>query len=91
MQVTSTPCVAICRVDEVSGLCVGCGRSRTEVAAWVEMSEPDRLAVMAVLPQRFEEVTALAAARADFDADIAERIRARRGRRRAGDGEAIDH
>ena len=30
----STPCVKICVVDPVLALCVGCGRSVAEIAAW---------------------------------------------------------
>lgn len=81
MQVTSTPCLAICRIDEASGLCIGCGRSRDEIAAWVEMSEPARLAVMATLPRRLEEVASLAEARSAHDEMIATRTRTGRRRR----------
>ena len=48
----STPCVKICVVDPVSALCLGCGRSVAEIAAWRDMSEPERLAVMARLGER---------------------------------------
>jgi len=48
----STPCRQICAVDGRTGLCVGCGRTLKEIAAWGSLSEPERLAVMAQLPQR---------------------------------------
>jgi hypothetical protein len=48
----SSPCVKICVVDPLGGLCIGCGRSVAEIATWPEMEEPDRLAVMAALPER---------------------------------------
>ena len=51
----STPCVKICVVDPVSALCVGCGRSVAEIAAWREMREPERVAVMARLGERLRE------------------------------------
>ena len=81
MQVTSTPCVAICRIDEASGLCVGCGRSRREIAAWIDLGEPARLALMAELARRFSENEGLAAARAAYDAEMAGRSRTGRRRR----------
>ncbi|MFN8828627.1 MAG: DUF1289 domain-containing protein [Labrys sp. (in: a-proteobacteria)] len=76
MQQTSSPCVAICQIDPASGFCIGCGRTSQEIGRWILMSEPDRLALMARLPARFEESAALAEARAAHDA------RGRTGRRR---------
>ncbi|MEH3061539.1 MAG: DUF1289 domain-containing protein [Methylobacterium radiotolerans] len=52
MTKISTPCVALCRIDHASGLCCGCGRSRSEIARWTSMSEKDRLELMASLPDR---------------------------------------
>jgi predicted Fe-S protein YdhL (DUF1289 family) len=48
----STPCVNVCVIDPRSALCVGCGRSLTEIAAWTAMSEVERGAVMAGLGER---------------------------------------
>jgi uncharacterized protein len=81
MQVTSTPCVAICRIDEASGLCVGCGRSRSEIAAWIDLGEPARLALMAQLPRRFHENAELVTARAAYLTEMAGRSRSGRRRR----------
>jgi len=49
---TSSPCVKICVVDPLAGLCVGCGRTVAEISLWPEMSESERGAVMAALPAR---------------------------------------
>jgi len=81
MQTTSTPCVAICRIDHGSGFCIGCGRSAAEIGAWVDMEEKDRLALMAELPARFDQTPGLAAARRAFDEAIATRTRSGRRRR----------
>jgi len=51
----STPCVRICVVDPVSALCIGCGRTVAEIAAWPAMAEPERIAVMAGLDARLRE------------------------------------
>jgi predicted Fe-S protein YdhL (DUF1289 family) len=49
---TSSPCIKICVVDPLAGLCLGCGRSVAEISLWPEMAETERLAVMATLPAR---------------------------------------
>jgi predicted Fe-S protein YdhL (DUF1289 family) len=48
----STPCVQICVIDPRSALCIGCGRTLDEIAAWGGLDEPDRLAIMAGLEAR---------------------------------------
>lgn len=80
MEITSTPCIAICLIDPGTGLCLGCGRTRQELGDWTSMTEPQRLVLMAALPQRFVEVPGLAAARRAHDGRIA--ARGRVGRRR---------
>ena len=51
----STPCVRICVVDPISALCVGCGRTVAEIAAWPTMAETERTALMASLDARLRE------------------------------------
>jgi len=51
----SSPCVQICVVDPISDLCIGCGRSVAEIAAWPAMSEKERAAVVAGLEARLVE------------------------------------
>jgi uncharacterized protein len=48
----STPCVRICVVDPLTALCIGCGRSTSEIADWLDMSETERTAIMAGLGER---------------------------------------
>jgi uncharacterized protein len=48
----STPCVKVCVIDPRSALCVGCGRTVAEIAAWAAMSEAERGVVMAGLGER---------------------------------------
>lgn len=47
-----SPCIKVCVVDGESGLCMGCYRRLNEVAAWGRLSEPERDAIMAELPDR---------------------------------------
>jgi predicted Fe-S protein YdhL (DUF1289 family) len=76
MEVTSSPCVAICQIDSSTGYCIGCGRTSQEIGRWIAFSEPERLALMATLPDRFERHPALRAARSAYG------NRERTGRRR---------
>lgn len=48
----STPCVQICVLDRRLALCVGCGRTLSEIAAWGGLDEASRLAIMATLEAR---------------------------------------
>lgn len=51
-----SPCVNICMIDDLSGLCVGCGRSGDEIAGWIDMSPTERRSIMAALPGRLLEL-----------------------------------
>lgn len=48
----SSPCIRLCVLDPVTGLCEGCGRTGAEIAAWGGLSEAERLRIMAMLPTR---------------------------------------
>ncbi len=48
----SSPCVNLCLIDDLSGLCAGCGRTLDEIARWGSLREEERLAVMTALPGR---------------------------------------
>ena len=47
-----TPCVKVCVIDGESGLCMGCYRELTEVAAWQKLSDEDRARIITELPGR---------------------------------------
>jgi hypothetical protein len=55
-QLISTPCKKVCIVDGASGLCLGCGRTLSEIAAWGAFGEDHRQAIMAQLPARLQTV-----------------------------------
>ena len=52
-----SPCTRVCVVDHGSGLCIGCGRSGTEIGGWSAASPAERRAVMAELPARLARLT----------------------------------
>jgi len=47
-----TPCIKVCVVDGESGLCMGCYRRLNEVAAWSRLTDAERDAILAELPDR---------------------------------------
>jgi uncharacterized protein len=48
----STPCIKVCAVSGQTGLCIGCGRTLSEIARWGGMDEAERETIMAELPAR---------------------------------------
>lgn len=48
----SSPCIKVCAVEGRTSLCIGCGRTLKEIAAWGSLDEPARRAIMAELPAR---------------------------------------
>jgi uncharacterized protein len=51
-----SPCILVCAIDDKTGYCFGCGRTRGEIAGWIEMTDAGRRAVMETLPARLETV-----------------------------------
>lgn len=47
-----SPCIGICKLDDVTGYCLGCGRTGTEIGDWVSLSEGQRDAIWLKLPSR---------------------------------------
>jgi predicted Fe-S protein YdhL (DUF1289 family) len=48
----TSPCIGVCRIDERSGLCLGCARSRDEIAMWRDMPQHERQLTWEELPTR---------------------------------------
>jgi predicted Fe-S protein YdhL (DUF1289 family) len=57
-NIVLTPCIKVCVIEAVSGLCAGCGRSLAEIGGWLGFSDAERRAVMAVLPARLAGLAA---------------------------------
>lgn len=47
-----SPCVSVCQMDPVSGLCRGCWRTLDEIAGWSAMTDPVRLRVWQDIEKR---------------------------------------
>jgi uncharacterized protein len=48
----ASPCRKVCAVDGRVNLCIGCGRTLKEIGGWTRMSDAERAAIMAALPER---------------------------------------
>lgn len=71
-----SPCIAVCLVHPVAGICTGCGRTVEEITRWSSMTPQERRAIMDALPERMK--------------GLAQRRGGRRGRlaRKAGSRES---
>ncbi|MEO8296534.1 MAG: DUF1289 domain-containing protein [Burkholderiales bacterium] len=49
-----SPCVNICRMHPVSGLCEGCGRTLDEIAAWSRLDDDARQRIWQQLALRHQ-------------------------------------
>lgn len=50
-----SPCILICSIDDKTGYCFGCGRTRDEIATWIDMTSTERRSLMdTTLPARLE-------------------------------------
>lgn len=47
-----SPCIKLCILNPARDHCIGCGRSLTEIAGWMDFSDDERASVIADLPQR---------------------------------------
>ena len=70
-----SPCVAICVIHPSERLCLGCGRTPDEIAAWSALDPERRQALLAELPDRQARLAAASS-----------RPSTRRRRRRAAKG-----
>jgi predicted Fe-S protein YdhL (DUF1289 family) len=52
-----TPCIKVCVVDPETGFCIGCGRTRGEIGAWLALSASERHAIVLGLPERVATLT----------------------------------
>ena len=47
-----SPCIKVCQMDPVRGVCIGCCRTLDEIARWGSMAPEEQESVMAELPGR---------------------------------------
>ncbi len=47
-----SPCINICKLDQATGLCIGCLRSVDEIRAWRDATSEQKLAIIEAARQR---------------------------------------
>lgn len=48
----ASPCVAVCRIDERTGFCMGCFRNIDEIRDWIIMPPEERQRVLSDVVER---------------------------------------
>jgi predicted Fe-S protein YdhL (DUF1289 family) len=48
----TSPCIKVCQMDPVRGVCIGCCRTLDEIARWGGMSDLEQFQVLEQLPER---------------------------------------
>jgi predicted Fe-S protein YdhL (DUF1289 family) len=41
-----SPCIGVCRLDEATGLCIGCARTLGEIARWPDASDAQKRRIL---------------------------------------------
>lgn len=47
-----SPCISVCQMDPLNGVCLGCYRTRGEIASWLSMDGSDQLKLLDILSER---------------------------------------
>jgi predicted Fe-S protein YdhL (DUF1289 family) len=47
-----SPCISVCQIDDVTGLCLGCRRTIDEIRDWIIMPKDEREKLLETLAQR---------------------------------------
>ncbi len=47
-----SPCISVCEIDETSGFCKGCQRTRAEIRGWSRGNRLDQLKIIDALRER---------------------------------------
>jgi len=50
-----SPCISVCQLNEETGYCTGCWRTREEIAAWSKASSESRLQILEKLHERRDQ------------------------------------
>ncbi len=45
-QTIDSPCIGVCSMDDLSGLCMGCFRTMEEIQNWWDMDDASKQAVI---------------------------------------------
>lgn len=48
----ASPCTQVCRLDEATGWCIGCGRDIGEIIEWGQASPERKAEILSLLDER---------------------------------------
>ncbi len=51
-----SPCKNICAIDPPTGLCVGCGRTLSEIGEWASAPPERKQQILSMLPERMQNI-----------------------------------
>jgi len=51
----ASPCIGICKMDDFTGLCIGCLRTLDEIASWGRAGDAAKIAILAAVEKRRHE------------------------------------
>ena len=54
-----SPCISVCQMDDLDEVCVGCYRTRAEIAAWGSMGQDEQMMLLDILRDRRARATGL--------------------------------
>ena len=52
-----SPCISVCEMDALEGICIGCYRTRAEIAKWGSMDQDDQILLLDILRERRVKAT----------------------------------
>ena len=52
-----SPCISVCEMDALERICVGCYRTRAEIAKWGSMDQDDQILLLDILRERRAKAT----------------------------------
>lgn len=57
MSALPSPCISICQIDSGGEYCLGCYRTRAEIASWSRLSVNEQKHLITLLQERRAEAT----------------------------------
>ncbi|EQA44269.1 PF06945 family protein [Leptospira broomii serovar Hurstbridge str. 5399] len=56
-MIVRSPCIKLCQMDPMTGLCEGCFRTLQEIGMWTSYSEEERKRIRIELQKRKESIS----------------------------------
>ena len=53
-KLVSSPCTNICKIDKITGLCIGCNRNESEIFDWINFSEKQKKNILSNIKDRIK-------------------------------------